>query len=120
MLFRSVERPDAYLPKAPIIRPVVASRGGVVQDIDTRAVGLAVVTLGGGRSRPQDQVDHAVGFSALRPCGDRVQGGEALAVAHARSEVEFDRAAAAIVAAYKLGDAQPDASVLIERLPAEA
>ncbi len=33
--------------------------------IDTRAVGMAVVALGGGRTRPQDSIDHSVGLTDL-------------------------------------------------------
>lgn len=31
-------------------------------------IGLAVVTLGGGRTRPADSVDHSVGITRLLPC----------------------------------------------------
>ena len=41
-----------------------------VTRIDTRAVGMVVVALGGGRTRPQDPVDHAVGLTDLAGLGD--------------------------------------------------
>ena len=43
---------DAGLPVAPVQRPVAALHDGVVAAMDTRALGLAVVALGGGRTRP--------------------------------------------------------------------
>jgi len=54
-------------------------RRGFVASIDVRAVGLAVVELGGGRSRAADEVDPAVGLTELarigaevgRPCAAR-------------------------------------------------
>jgi thymidine phosphorylase len=104
-----LERPDAHLLWAPVTRPVPAPRTGFVRAIDTRAVGLAVVGLGGGRTRPQDRVDHAVGFTDLRPVGAWVETGEALAVAHARSMEDFARASAQTVTAFDIGDNQPEA-----------
>ncbi len=67
-----VEKAAAYLPRAPVIRPVTPDRTGTITAIDTRAVGLAVVALGGGRLRPQDKIDHAVGFTDLVGIGAEV------------------------------------------------
>ena len=41
----------------------------VVTAIDNRAIGLAVVALGGGRTRADQKIDPAVGFSDLAPIG---------------------------------------------------
>ena len=60
-----VESPSATSPAALVIRPVPALDAGFVRRIATRDVGVAVVALGGGRTRPQDPVDHAVGFTDL-------------------------------------------------------
>src|SRR5919202_7072133 len=81
-----LEPPDAHLPRAPVTRPAFPERAGTVAAIDTRAVGLAVVALGGGRTRPQDPVDHAVGLTELAGIGARVDGGRPLALVHAPPE----------------------------------
>ena len=47
-----VEYPDRHLPRATIVRPVPAQAEGTFRRIDTRAIGLAVVELGGGRTPP--------------------------------------------------------------------
>jgi thymidine phosphorylase len=52
-----LERPGAYLAQAPVVRDVPAPRGGFVSAIDTRAIGLAVVALGGGRTAPDQAID---------------------------------------------------------------
>src|SRR3546814_1023130 len=44
-----LERAHDLLPRAPIRRPVQAKAAGVLSACDTRAVGLAVIALGGGR-----------------------------------------------------------------------
>ena len=45
---------------------------GIVAAIDTRALGLAVVALGGGRTRAEDPIDHSVGLTELAGLGDEV------------------------------------------------
>ena len=60
-----LEAPDRFLPRAPIARPVEPAEAGVVSSIDVRAVGVAIVTLGGGRTRETDPVDHAVGLTEV-------------------------------------------------------
>src|SRR5690606_22072714 len=67
-----MERPLAYLPKAPIEHAVEAGKNGYVTGIETRDIGLAVVALGGGRTKPDDVIDHAVGITGLLPVGAEV------------------------------------------------
>ncbi|MDQ0472421.1 thymidine phosphorylase [Labrys wisconsinensis] len=101
-----LDRPDSHLQAAPVVRPVPAPAGGRIGAIDTRAVGLAVVALGGGRTRPQDPVDHAVGFTELAALGDTVDAQRPLALVHARSEAAADAATAALQAACSIGEAE--------------
>ncbi len=102
-----VERADKYLPAAPVETAITAERHGYVTGIATRDVGLAVVALGGGRTLPEDTVDHAVGLTRLLPVGSEVHKGEALAVVHARTADEAQNAAAAIRAAYSIAESRP-------------
>src|ERR671928_418950 len=93
-------------------------RAGVVAAIDVRAVGLAVVALGGGRRHEAQDVDHAVGLSEVAAPGERVGAAERpLALVHARTEAEADAAVAALRAAYTVGDEAPgDTPAIRERL----
>jgi thymidine phosphorylase len=102
--------PWKSMEKAPVVVAVTAARAGVVTKIDTRAVGLAVVSLGGGRTRPQDPVDHAVGLTALAALGDDVGPDRPLALVHARSADAADKAAAEVRAAYTIGRTAPAAA----------
>jgi thymidine phosphorylase len=95
------------LPPAPVIVPVAPARAGFVAAIDARAIGMAVVTLGGGRSRPADSIDHAVGFTRLAGLGAEVSANEPLALVHARDEAQARMAVARLAAAYQIGDAPP-------------
>ncbi len=79
-----IAKPEAYLPKAPLIRPVFAKKSGKVHAIDTRALGLAVIELGGGRRVASDKIDHAVGLTALAGKGAAIAKDMPLAMVHAR------------------------------------
>ena len=90
---------DPQLPIAPVQRDVPAPHAGVITHVDTRALGLAVVALGGGRQRAGDSVDPRVGLSHVLALGARASAGEPLARVHAGSD------AAARAAAQAVGDA---------------
>lgn len=99
-----MEAPARHLSFAPVTRAVTATHPGFVTAIDTRAIGVAVVELGGGRIRTEDKIDHGVGFTRLAPIGAEVGDEMALAVVHARNDAHADRAAAAVRAAYTVGE----------------
>ena len=102
-----VERSEHYLPKAPVVRPVYAGESGQLAAMDTRALGMAVVELGGGRHQAGAAIDHAVGLSDIAALGERVDGERPLAFVHARSEADAERAAASLREAMQLGEAPP-------------
>ncbi len=81
-----IERPDTYLATAPVVVDFVAAASGVVAAFDTRALGMAVVALGGGRLRSDQEIDPAVGLSEIVELGAAVQAGQPLMRIHARTE----------------------------------
>lgn len=99
-----LERAESRLPKAPCVRPVAAPQDGHVQAIDVRALGLAIIRLGGGRRRPEDAIDHAVGLSRVVGLGARLAAGDPLCLLHARSEEDLGRIEAAVREAFVVGD----------------
>ena len=102
-----VERPAAYLPAAAVVEACYPERPGFVRAMDTRAVGVAVVDLGGGRRRAEDTVDHAVGLSDVAPPGAAVGPERALAIVHAASREDWQRACAALRRAVAVDEAAP-------------
>ena len=103
-----LENPDRYLAAAPVQREVHATTPGHVTAIDTRALGVAVVALGGGRTRVQDPIDPAVGLSHVAGLGTPAgPQNRPLAIVHARSEDAAEAAAKAIRSAFTIGDSAP-------------
>ena len=98
-------RSEAVLPRAGVLTAAVPERRGVVTAIDVRAIGLAVVELGGGRARASDSIDPSVGLTDLAPIGREVGPDAPLARIHARSAEEAEAAARRLRAAYRLGEA---------------
>jgi thymidine phosphorylase len=99
------DHPERHLAEAEIVRTVAVSESGFVTRVATRAIGLAVIGLGGGRTRPQDSIDPAVGFTGLVRAGDAVGPDRPLGVIHARDAAAADAAEAALRAAYTIGPA---------------
>ncbi len=98
-----VENYDNYLEKAAIIKPVYATETGIVSAMDTRAIGMAVVAMGGGRRVATDEIDYAVGFDEFIRLGEVADSDKPLAVIHARTEEQWEEAAKALRSAIKVG-----------------
>ncbi|WP_163577176.1 thymidine phosphorylase [Halomonas faecis] len=109
-----LERPDSHLPEAPVKLAVTAERAGIVQSMDTRALGLAVVTLGGGRRSPGEAIDPAVGLGEIAALGAAVDAQRPLAVVHAASRADAEQAARAVRAAVTIGEADVTVPTLIQ------
>lgn len=114
-----LEHPRAHLAEARETVAVAPERAGIVAAVDTRALGLAVVALGGGRTRAEDEIDVSVGLDGLARVGEEVGSERPLAVVHARDLGAAERAAEAARAAYRvveLGESIERRSLILERI----
>lgn len=111
-----IDRHASHLPAAAIVRDVHADREGIISAVDTRAIGIAIVAMGGGRTRPQDTIDHAVGLTDVAGIGDRVgPAARPLAQVHAADEASAERAIDAVRRAFTIGDEAPAERPLIAK-----
>jgi thymidine phosphorylase len=111
-----IENGLARLPEASVVVEVTAGMAGVIQRIDTEALGQIVVHLGGGRLREDDKLDLSVGLSDLLGVGDEVEAQSPLARIHASTEDAADAAAAALRAAYGIGEDADAPPLVLERI----
>ena len=112
-----VENPFLYLPSAPVTLPVQAVSSGWLTSCATRELGIAVVGLGGGRRKPSDRINSAVGISNILPLGMKVEKGEPIAIVHAASGEDAAYAIKAITACYGISDDAPEvAAPVLERI----
>ncbi|QGY02188.1 thymidine phosphorylase [Methylobacterium mesophilicum SR1.6/6] len=108
-----LDKPGQHLPAAPVRRPV--HQDGTVAGIATRALGLAVIELGGGRTRPEDRIDPRVGFTDLAGHGS---ADGLLGIVHAADAASAERGEAALRKAYRMGEAAAPRPAVIEAVGA--
>ena len=108
-----LDRPEHYLAKAPVTVSFQAPRSGYVAAMKTRAIGLIVVDLGGGRRNTTDTIDMGVGLSDFLPIGTKVVAGDTLALIHAKDEADAAKCAAALADAITIADAAPEPRPLV-------
>lgn len=108
-----VENYDNYLETPQIIRPVYALQSGFVQSMDTRALGLVVVNMGGGRMKSTDSIDYAVGLNQFAAIGDQINSDKPLAMIHVRTEAQFTEAEQAIQRAIICGTDKPESETQV-------
>ena len=106
------------LPKAPVALEVKAQDEGLIAAIDVRALGLAVVELGGGRTRAGDSIDHAVGLVDCVGLGAKIARGALLARVLAQDHDSAERAARRVRGAYAIGEKPMVRSLVVERIGA--
>ena len=109
-----IERPEQHFATAPLRRPVFARHAGYVTSIDTRAVGMAVCTLGGGRRLAGDMLDYRVGLTGLVECGQHVDRETPLAWVHAADETGFEDASHRIAEAVRLTDTATEPCLVVQ------
>ena len=62
--------------KASIIEPITATKSGYIQEIDAENIGKVACSLGAGRIKKEDEIDHTVGIVLNKKVSDKVILGE--------------------------------------------
>ena len=112
-----LEHPEKYLKAAPVIRTLRARREGCIEFMDTRAIGLCVVGLGGGRSCVEDSIDHRVGLSDFCLVGQTVNRGDPLVTIHAADETAWQTTAEKLLGAIVIGRGMDALPAVYEQFP---
>ncbi|RWR00907.1 thymidine phosphorylase [[Pantoea] beijingensis] len=110
-----IEKVDRYLPAPMLSKAIYADKPGIVSAMDTRALGMAVVSMGGGRRRAMDNIDYSVGLSEVAPLGEYLDSERPLAVIHAASETGWQEAANAVKSAITVSDIAAQTTPVIYR-----
>ena len=98
-----MEHPQKYLKSASVTRVLEAPRHGFISHMETRAIGLCVVGLGGGRRRAEDAIDHSVGLSDFALIGTKISLGDPLVTIHANDESSWRAASEILLDAISIG-----------------
>jgi pyrimidine-nucleoside phosphorylase len=99
------------LSKARWIETEVAERSAYVAGIDARLVGETVISLGGGRTRKGEDIDHSVGVIITRNVGDFVEKGQPIFKIYANDEERLEEGRIRLREAHNWSD------LPVDRLP---
>ncbi|MDI1242612.1 MAG: thymidine phosphorylase, partial [bacterium] len=105
--------PEQFLDENIAKCDVLAESDGFITAIDTLVIGNAICELGGGRTKAEDNVDHAVGFASDIKVGAEVKAGDPIATIHCRSEAQFASIESKLRSAYEIAADQTECPVLI-------
>ncbi|MGH9105594.1 MAG: thymidine phosphorylase [Acidimicrobiales bacterium] len=102
--------PDAPLPAASLVEPVLAERDGFLARLEARSVGVAAWRLGAGRSRKEDPVSPSAGVRCLVKPGEAVEKGQPLLELHTDEPARLARAKQALQGALAITPGPPAAA----------
>lgn len=111
----SLDDPDR-LPTASITETITASDSGFLSEVSAEQIGKAVILLGGGRSRTEDRVDHAVGITQLAKVGDHISKGDRLCTVLANEPGRLDEAMKMLRRAFRFSEDPIQAPPLIKEI----
>ncbi|HUQ50039.1 MAG TPA: hypothetical protein VM056_04930, partial [Terriglobales bacterium] len=111
-----VDRPNR-LPAASHTIELTSEQAGFVSSVRCEEVGLASLILGGGRSKKEDVIDHAVGLMLHKKVGDTVKNGESLCTVHYNADGRLEESLQMLRDAYVItADAPRKQRVLVHQV----
>lgn len=115
-----LENPTKHLAQALVVRDIVSPKDGYITAMDTRKIGLAVVSLGGGRLRSDQIIDPSVGLTEIIELGSSVSKGQSLMKIHAKNEEEAGLAEKMVLEAIQFGSIKAeDHPLIVQRITSQ-
>ena len=113
---RVVDDPG-LLPQANAVEIYAAPRRGFIGAVEPRAIGKAIIDMGGGRTKMEDDVDPSVGLVITAKPGDWVEAGEPLGTIFARDRGGIETARQTLGSAIRISDeAEPPLPLISHRI----
>ena len=103
----------SLLPMAKSVHELRAQQSGYLTFVDTKEVGMAVVELGGGRKKKEDNIDHGVGIKFLVEGGSKVDAGDIVALVYFNNENTLNSALKRLEHAFTITETEPQERPLI-------
>jgi pyrimidine-nucleoside phosphorylase len=108
------DAPEILFEKDLIEVEIKAETSGFIAAVDTSGVGEAVSLIGGGRTRTDDKIDHAVGYACGVKIGDEVRENETIGILYCRDESQANLISEKLQKAYAIGAEKPENLELIK------
>ena len=106
----------ARLPHAKHTARITARQSGYVTAIRSEQVGIASMTLGGGREKKEDAIDPGVGIVFEKKIGDRVEVGANLCTVHYNLDSRLPHAVELLSRSFEIGEQPPSISPLVRKI----
>jgi pyrimidine-nucleoside phosphorylase len=103
----------SVLPQAEEVEFYYSPKGGTVLRVEPRAIGRAVVEMGGGRTKAEDAVDPTVGFVITARPGQQVHASEPIASIFARDAAGIALGRRALDTAIVVGEGKAETLPLV-------
>ncbi|MBT3667216.1 MAG: hypothetical protein HN548_07030 [Opitutae bacterium] len=111
-----LEKFSTHLPSAPMVTDLVAKESGFISEINVRALGYAVIELGGGRKQQDDILDLSVGLDQIVERGQVVSSGDLLCRIHAKDKKSAHSVSKNLQSAFTINEVQPQSVPVVGEL----
>ena len=110
------EKPESLIDTTLERTEISAASDGYLAAVNTFTIGNCVVELGGGRTRADESVDHAVGMETHHLIGDAVAAGDTLITVLCRPGTLSDPLRTRLTGAFTIAEERPSAPPLIHEV----
>jgi pyrimidine-nucleoside phosphorylase len=110
-----VDKPSR-LPRAEHKTEFKAEHAGSIRSVQCEQVGIASLLLGGGRSKKEDVIDHAVGLEIHKKIGDHVAIGDTICTVHYNADDRLSDALGLLRSAYTISNKAAEKPQLVKRV----
>ena len=90
--------------KAKFVEPILATKSGYIQEIDSKEVGKLTSSLGAGRIKKEDKIDFCVGIVLNKKVADKVEKNDILAYIHANQKDKMEETKNRLLQIIKIAD----------------
>lgn len=90
--------------KAKFVEPILATKSGYIQEIDSKEVGKLTSSLGAGRIKKEDKIDFSVGIVLNKKVADKVEKNDILAYIHANQKDKMEETKNRLLQIIKIAD----------------
>ena len=92
---------------------IKSHHSGFIGEVDATAIGECIVAIGGGRTKAEDGIDHAVGYACEAKIGDEIRENETLGILYCHNENQAHLISEKLRNAYRIGEEEPEQPALI-------
>lgn len=99
------------------MKEIHAQKDGYIVSIDSKKIGEALVCLGGGRHKKEDEIDYSVGFEFVKETGEKVKEGDTILKVLYNDKDKFNAAFDYLEDAIYIDDINEELALALKKKP---